>query len=270
MSYESDDKMVSHPNHYNSGKFEVIDIIEEFTKDLKGIEAVDTGNAIKYVLRWHKKNGVQDLKKAIWYLTHLVEHLEASESHPSAVVIHKMANGNYAIENDPKNCEDPEEPSPVCEHCCKECFRYVHKSGESGGYCSLLDDQSVPYSSRSGNERSCKYFLDISEDLPVVEAPVKEYDGPDEHCRTCTHRFETPENDKVCESCMGREKYVPDLRKLAKEQDYVPDTNTSDMDKEEFDLCVKSHRTAAGVYVPDEKPYEEKRVIKKKKEKNNE
>lgn len=101
MSYESDDKMVSHPDHYNSGKFEVIDIIEEFTKDLSGIEAVDTGNAIKYVLRWHKKNGIQDVKKAIWYLTHLVEHLEEKEnpSKPHSIVIHKMADGHYAIED---------------------------------------------------------------------------------------------------------------------------------------------------------------------------
>lgn len=111
MSYESDDKMVSHPDHYNSGKFEVIDIIEEFTKDLSGIEAVDTGNAIKYVLRWHKKNGVQDVKKAIWYLTHLAEHLEEkgnpSKPHVISIAIHKLANGNYAIEDikdDEKNC----------------------------------------------------------------------------------------------------------------------------------------------------------------------
>jgi hypothetical protein len=76
MSYETNDKMVSHPDHYKSGKYEVIDIIDEFTKDLSGTEAVCTANAIKYILRWKKKNGIQDVKKAIWYLSHLVEHLE--------------------------------------------------------------------------------------------------------------------------------------------------------------------------------------------------
>ena len=76
MSYETNDKMVSHPDHYRSGRYEVIDIIDEFTKDLRGTEAVCTANAIKYILRWKKKNGIQDVKKAIWYLTHLVEHLE--------------------------------------------------------------------------------------------------------------------------------------------------------------------------------------------------
>lgn len=75
--YESDDKMVSHPAHYQSEKgFEVIDVIEAFTSDLKGIEAVDTANVIKYICRWKYKNGVQDLKKAMWYLTNLIEHIE--------------------------------------------------------------------------------------------------------------------------------------------------------------------------------------------------
>ena len=46
--YESDDKMVSHPSHYQSETgLEVIDVIEAFTFDLKGIEATDTGNIIK-------------------------------------------------------------------------------------------------------------------------------------------------------------------------------------------------------------------------------
>ena len=36
--YESDDKMVSHPSHYQSETgLEVIDVIEAFTFDLKGM-----------------------------------------------------------------------------------------------------------------------------------------------------------------------------------------------------------------------------------------
>ena len=47
--YESEDKMVSHPEHYMSKTgMEVIDVIEAFTYELKGIEATDTGNIIKY------------------------------------------------------------------------------------------------------------------------------------------------------------------------------------------------------------------------------
>ena len=78
--YESDDKMVSHPSHYQSENgLEVIDVIEAFTKDLKGIEATDTGNVIKYICRWKHKNGVQDLKKAMWYLQHLIDYLKKVE-----------------------------------------------------------------------------------------------------------------------------------------------------------------------------------------------
>ncbi len=73
--YESKDNMVSHPEHYISETgLEVIDVIEAFTFDLKGIEATDTGNIIKYICRWKKKNGIQDLEKAMWYLQHLIDH----------------------------------------------------------------------------------------------------------------------------------------------------------------------------------------------------
>lgn len=71
------DDMVDHPNHYISETgLETIDVIEAFTFDLKGIEAVDTGNIIKYICRWKNKNGLQDLKKAEWYLKHLIKHVE--------------------------------------------------------------------------------------------------------------------------------------------------------------------------------------------------
>lgn len=69
-------EMVNHPEHYQSGKIETIDVIEEFTKDLKGIEAFDTANIIKYVCRWKRKNGVEDLRKLVWYANHLINHIE--------------------------------------------------------------------------------------------------------------------------------------------------------------------------------------------------
>lgn len=78
--YESKDAMVSHPNHYRSASgLEVIDAIEAFTEDLNGIEAVDTANVLKYICRWKHKNGKQDLEKAMWYLQHLIEHIEKEE-----------------------------------------------------------------------------------------------------------------------------------------------------------------------------------------------
>lgn len=78
--YECNDNMVSHPSHYQSETgLETIDVIEAFTFGLKGIEAVDTGNVLKYMCRWKSKNGLQDLKKAAWYLEHLIEHVELIE-----------------------------------------------------------------------------------------------------------------------------------------------------------------------------------------------
>lgn len=69
--------MVNHPQHYISETgLEVIDVIEAFTFDLKGIEATDTGNIIKYICRWKQKNGLEDLKKAQWYINHLIKHVE--------------------------------------------------------------------------------------------------------------------------------------------------------------------------------------------------
>lgn len=65
---------VNHPAHYQSRKgIETIDIIEACVEDLTGMEAVCTGNVIKYISRWKKKNGLEDLKKARWYLDRLID-----------------------------------------------------------------------------------------------------------------------------------------------------------------------------------------------------
>jgi hypothetical protein len=67
---------INHAIHYNQGKIECIEAIEEATKELSGIESVCTGNAIKYLWRWKRKNGVEDLKKAVWYINRLIEASE--------------------------------------------------------------------------------------------------------------------------------------------------------------------------------------------------
>lgn len=63
---------VEHPSHYCRGGIECIDAIEaslgkdEFTGFLRG-------NIIKYIWRYKDKNGLEDLKKAQWYLNKLIE-----------------------------------------------------------------------------------------------------------------------------------------------------------------------------------------------------
>lgn len=69
--------VVNHPEHYISQDgIESIDVIKAFTRDLVGMESVCTANILKYTMRWKRKNGVEDLKKARWYLNYLIDSIE--------------------------------------------------------------------------------------------------------------------------------------------------------------------------------------------------
>lgn len=62
--------IVQKPKHYNMGKIEVIDVIEDW--DLNFHE----GNAVKYIGRAkHKGNYEKDIRKAIWYLQRLLMNI---------------------------------------------------------------------------------------------------------------------------------------------------------------------------------------------------
>lgn len=67
---------VNHPNHYTQGGIECIDALESATIGKRGIEAVCTANIIKYLWRYEEKNGLEDVKKAQWYLNRLIKQLE--------------------------------------------------------------------------------------------------------------------------------------------------------------------------------------------------
>lgn len=68
---------VNHPSHYKSKTgLEVIDVIRAFTEDMNGLEGYYTGNVLKYMCRWKKKNGLEDLKKARVYLNWLIDEVE--------------------------------------------------------------------------------------------------------------------------------------------------------------------------------------------------
>jgi hypothetical protein len=73
------------PSHYKQGKVECIDAIEAATVNKKGLDAVCTANVIKYIWRAESKGGLEDLKKAQWYLNKMIEHNTPKEFvHPSA------------------------------------------------------------------------------------------------------------------------------------------------------------------------------------------
>jgi len=67
--------VVNHPGHYETGKFECIEVMQEAL----GIDAVKDFcicNAFKYLYRHKRKNGLEDIKKAKWYID---KYLELSE-----------------------------------------------------------------------------------------------------------------------------------------------------------------------------------------------
>lgn len=68
--------MVNHPNHYNQGKVECIDAMAAATVNKRGIEAICVSNVIKYLFRYEAKNGLEDVKKAQFYLNRLIDELE--------------------------------------------------------------------------------------------------------------------------------------------------------------------------------------------------
>ena len=66
---------VNHPKHYNQGNIECIEAMEAAF----GIDAVASFckcNAFKYLWRSDQKNGIEDLKKALWYLNKLLDILK--------------------------------------------------------------------------------------------------------------------------------------------------------------------------------------------------
>lgn len=68
---------VNKPSHYQGSKgLEGIEVIDNFIGNLPGKAAWCWGNAIKYLLRFQKKNGLEDLKKARKNLDWLIEEME--------------------------------------------------------------------------------------------------------------------------------------------------------------------------------------------------
>lgn len=64
---KSAEDIVNHPGHYETGKFECIDVMQEAL----GVEAVKDFcicNAFKYIYRHRRKNHLEDIKKAKWYI----------------------------------------------------------------------------------------------------------------------------------------------------------------------------------------------------------
>lgn len=71
---QEEKEMINHPSHYNMGKFEAIDVIEDWQLNF------NLGNTVKYISRaGHKDDIIQDLKKSLWYLQREIDRLEKGE-----------------------------------------------------------------------------------------------------------------------------------------------------------------------------------------------
>lgn len=66
---------VNHPPHYGTGNFECIDVMIE-TQGKEAVMDFCVCNAFKYIYRHNNKNGIEDVKKAKWYLDKYIELAE--------------------------------------------------------------------------------------------------------------------------------------------------------------------------------------------------
>lgn len=81
MFRKENDDPVNHPKHYTNSE-------ASCSKCGQGIECIDVtrhmgfniGNAVKYLWRFQDKGGLEDLKKARWYLEDEIKQREAKES----------------------------------------------------------------------------------------------------------------------------------------------------------------------------------------------
>ena len=93
MAIPWNDDVVEHPSHYTQGKYEVIDVIEDWKLDYH------LGNVIKYIARSeHKNQQLLDLYKARWYLSRKIEQLEKASYDPHANTHAELVDPKSTIE----------------------------------------------------------------------------------------------------------------------------------------------------------------------------
>lgn len=73
---ESVNKLIDNQEHYKANGVEPIELMKQnFTKE--EYSGFLQGNVLKYMMRFKRKNGLEDLKKALTYLTWLIEQEES-------------------------------------------------------------------------------------------------------------------------------------------------------------------------------------------------
>lgn len=81
---------VNHPKHYNQGSIEVIDYIKDSLTEEEYLGFIK-GNVIKYIARAKHKNGIEDLEKAHWYLSHYISDVSSVDVEEEDVTVSSLS-----------------------------------------------------------------------------------------------------------------------------------------------------------------------------------
>lgn len=159
------DKDNINPTHYTYGKYECIEVLEDILQGVEGAEAFCIGNAIKYLWRYQRKNGTEDLEKAKWYITRAIQVRDAREE----------AEETEDEEDDYQPCEpDYDWDTPIAKadgHHYAEGISFYDGS-------EIVDYSPVRrYIGQKGKFYSCKDALTAHLGLPGVLAEVIEGSG---------------------------------------------------------------------------------------------
>lgn len=151
---------VNHPDHYkNIAGVEAIDILNDVVKDLPGKQASMLWNTLKYLLRFQKKNGVEDLKKAQNYLQWLIDDVETCIGTYADGSNHEISKqqdktiDNIRISISTKNME-------AFGRDLAECFREAWRSMQPGKISENLDNFCEKAKKNLGDE-SQRYCMNV-------------------------------------------------------------------------------------------------------------
>lgn len=146
---------VNHPDHYqNIAGVEAIDILNDVVKDLPGKQASMLWNTLKYLLRFQKKNGVEDLKKAQNYLQWLIDDVETCmtfrSEHPDLLdegtdeqqeeVINEHLEAIPGVTVNNANITIPDDAMKAFGKCITKLFREAWRSMQHGKISENLDN----------------------------------------------------------------------------------------------------------------------------------
>jgi len=120
---------VNSPFHYSCSPIECIEAIEA-SMSPEGFKGFLKGNCIKYLWRYQHKNGAEDLKKAQWYLSRLIEIRESEEDKARKIMETSREVADYIANHDPDDymvsgCPDGFCPLPSVRQGPPEMFQPV-------------------------------------------------------------------------------------------------------------------------------------------------